>query len=228
MMRSLWTVISCLAVAHILAVAGFVLWLRSSDRLDMVRLERIREVLAPTRAEESVRLAEASAERQRQAAVVAKAAYDAEPPVRAGEQVLERHEAEEVQQARLERVRREVEDLRRTLALERADLDARTTAFEKKVSAFEAMRKLLAEHEGDEQFRKAVELYGALPAAKAQELLQTLVDEGKTDQVVAYLNRMEPRAAKKIIEKFPDPKLAADLLERLRTLGVEARSTESP
>lgn len=227
-MRSLWITVSCLALAHLLALGAFVGWLHTTGRLNTARVERLREIFAPTLAQEAAHRAAEEAKAQEHAAALVQAAHQAVPPVAAARQVSEKTADADVQQARIERVKREVEDLRRTLALERADLDARQTAFDRRVAEFDAMRARLQKQEGEEQFRKAVELYASLPAAKAQELLQTLVDAGDTEQVVAYLNRMETRTARKIIEKFPDPKMAADLLERLRTLGVEAHADEPP
>ncbi|MEC9374314.1 MAG: hypothetical protein VYC34_10740, partial [Planctomycetota bacterium] len=86
----------------------------------------------------------------------------------------------------------------------------------------------IIEQEEDEQFQRTVLLYESLQPQRAQEMMATLIQDGDSDQVVAYLNAMQPRAAKKIIEKFPDPIVAADLLERLRTRGLQAAAPEEP
>ena len=88
------------------------------------------------------------------------------------------------------------------------------------------MRQRLTSIEAGEQFKKTVTLYEGLSADKAQAIMETLLNDGKVDQVVSYLNAMQSRAAKKIIEKFDDPTVAADLLERLRTRGIQASAPE--
>ncbi len=226
--RTLMTVLVSLAVANFLAIGGFVGWLAASDRLDLDRLERIREMLSETRGEEQERLDIERREAERRAEEEAESARSALPPLNAGELLDALREHEEAARLRVARMEREAEDLRRALRREREELDQRITAFEEEKAAFDAMRRRLVEAEGDTQFQQAVALYEALPAAKAQEMLQTLIDEGKTDQVVDYLNAMDTRTARKIVERFEDPAVAADLLERLRVRGLQASAAEDP
>ena len=58
MVKSLWIIISTLAIANLLALIGFGAWLHTSDRLDGERLERVRRIFAETRAAEQTRLDE--------------------------------------------------------------------------------------------------------------------------------------------------------------------------
>jgi len=60
--RSLRTIITTLAIADILALAGFVGWLKMSDRLDMDRLEQVRSLFAETRAQQQAREAKEAQE----------------------------------------------------------------------------------------------------------------------------------------------------------------------
>ena len=62
-----------------------------------------------------------------------------------------------------------------------------------------------------------------------EKLLQELLDLKQVDQVVSYLNAMQERTRTKIIDEFikSDPKMATDLLERIRTRGMLARGPET-
>lgn len=51
-MKSLWSVVSFLAVVHLLALLGFLGWMYGSDRLSLERVRTVRELFAMTMAEE--------------------------------------------------------------------------------------------------------------------------------------------------------------------------------
>ncbi len=52
-MKRIWTIISILALANVLAIGGFVGWLQTSGRLNKDRMQRLRELFAPTITEET-------------------------------------------------------------------------------------------------------------------------------------------------------------------------------
>ncbi len=224
-MKSLWIIISTLAIANLLALIGFGAWLHTSDRLDGERLERVRRIFADTRTVERTRQEEEERKQEEARQAAAEQARADLPPLTADQRLAQARDQADVAALRLGRVHREVEDLRAVLLKERASLDADTEALAKERAEFEAMRARIMDMEGDEQFKKSLSLYESLPAEKAREMLLALVEQGEVEQVVAYLNSMQTRTAKKIVEGIEDPKLAADLLERLRTRGLEARAS---
>jgi hypothetical protein len=220
MIRSLWMIISTIALANLLALGGFLFWLHSSDRLDMDRLERIREILSETRAAEQTRL-DATAEQERTEELRQREeAAAALPPLTSSERLFLNDESDLIARQRIERMRREIEDLQRTLRTESARLDEREQEVQARRDEFLAMREQIARIEGDQQFKKTVNLLETMRPNQAQGMLQTLIDAGDVEQVVAYLNAMQPRTASRIVALFPDPVVAADLLERLRTYGL--------
>lgn len=225
MIRSTWTVITTLALANLLAIIGFTLWLVASGRISGERLEHIRTVFAERLEDEAARLEAEAAE----AAEAEAAAQEAEAarmiPISSGDRLAMQSQYDSVMQQSLERTRRALEDMRRTIELERSKLDEDMAEFERERDAFNAMRNRIAEIEGDEQFRKALTLYQSLQPKTAADTLKELYDQGEVDQVVAYLNAMESRKASKIVAQF-DPPVAADLLERLRTRGLVAAVPE--
>ncbi len=226
MMKSLRTIVTVMAIANLLALLGFVGWLHMTDRLDLERVERVREIFSETRAEQEAREEEERREADRLAREQEEAIRAGMPPLTA-EDVLDRRRGQnDVAAQALQRLKREVTDLQRTLRREREALDARIAEFEREKEEFNSMRQRLASIEAGEQFKKTVTLYESLPADKAQALMAELLASGKVEQVVSYLNAMQSRSAKKIVERFEDPSVAADLLERLRTRGLQASVPE--
>ncbi len=229
-MRTIWMLISTLAIANLLALAGFVGWLQASGRLSPERLQRLREVLAPTvaaeDAAEQMKLIEAQA-------AAAKAQEDSKAgraPLTAEQRLLLTHTQIDVTTQQQQRVQRETADLIATLLQERTELERQRAEFQAQVEEFNTRRNKIIEQEGSEQFRKAVALYGSLKPAQARTMLDALIKGGQTDQVVAYLNALQARTASKIISEFErdQPQLAADLLERLRQRGTEFAGARPP
>lgn len=228
MLRSLWTILTTVALVNLLALGGFAGWLVASHRLDRDRLERIRAMLAETIEEEQARLAEE--EQQQQAAL--KAAQEEQErrksPVAAVGRLQLAAEVSELVQEDLQRARKEQEALKRALAIERAALERDRAQFLAERNAFETMRKQIEAAERDEQFKKTIRLYESIKPAQAKDMLLALLNQGQTVQVVAYLNAMSSRAAAKIIKQFKDdPALAADLLERLRSFGLDPKLADA-
>ncbi|MHC4976365.1 MAG: hypothetical protein ACYTF7_07135 [Planctomycetota bacterium] len=222
-MRTIWTILSTIAIANMLALLAFVGWLVASDRLTTDRLESLRATLSETAQAEQVRL-DQEADDVRRAADEAEAQLKAQlPPISSTDRLLMNDESEELARQRLERVQRETADLQRTLRDESALLALQRENLELEIDSFEAMRERIAQIEGDEQFTKTVKLYESLKADVAQQMLQELIDDNQIEQVVAYLDAMQQRSASKIISAFDDKALAADLLERVRVYGLEAR-----
>ena len=63
-MRTLWTALSVLAVANALALAGFIGWLKATDRLDSARVAQVRTVFTKTLTQEKSEEEEAKAKAQ--------------------------------------------------------------------------------------------------------------------------------------------------------------------
>src|SRR5947208_212624 len=121
-MKKIAIVVSIIAIANLIAMAGFAGWLVKSDRLDMDRLRRARVSLAKTITQERDEnaAAKAKAESDEKAQIAAKLA--AKPPLTAAERLSARVEANELDSQRAERLKREVQDMQRQLNDERAKL----------------------------------------------------------------------------------------------------------
>jgi hypothetical protein len=249
-MKSVWLIVATLALANLLAIAGFVGWLKATDRLDMARIQKVREVLAPTRAQEMARQAEDQVKAESEKKTAEQKTRDALPAETAAAQIDGRTTAAEMDRQRVLKLREEVRELQRSLETERRVLDTARAQLDAERKSFNEERKKIAQIDGGAQFKKALGVYETLKPAEAKAAMQELlrapsrteavptgtapsapgVSPQGMDQVLAYLNAMQAESRTKVIKEFvkDDPRMAADLLERLRTRGVEAPGTAGP
>ena len=214
-----------LAAAHLLAVDGFFGWLAASWRIDAARLERLRELFAKPVAVEAKERREAEAK-------AAEAATDAELMQRLRELPLasaDRSETGSRAEERIELGLRAFEDktrrLREELRKDGENLEQQIRGFEERKAAWEASIAADKERETDEQFRKAVRLVESMPPKQARAWILELVKSGKTETAVAYLDAMTGAKASNLLKSFKgddETKVATELLERLRMLGLES------
>ena len=221
-MRTLWNIVSFLAVVHLLAVAIIVMWLWQSHRLDAARLTDIRDLLSTPvhEAREGMiaNLREAEDQRLKEAEDVLRA----NPPSDSATQI-QRTALVMLQE---DQARRRLDDEKRMmqeqLELATASVDDLRTEFDRERTAWENAVRDDRTQKTDEQFMQTVKQYEQSPPKQAKRMLQELVINGQMDQAVSYLDAMNPRAASKVLKEFKtdeEIKVATELLERLRTLG---------
>lgn len=230
-MRTLWNILSFLAVVNLLALVAFIGWLWQSDRLSPERIEQIRAMLSLTVAEQQQQALKAEQAAQAERAEQREQARRTDPPLPAAHQVAAVNLVREQQQraiarledernlmmAQIDRIRREYDDAQR-------QFEQQKQKWYDSIAAEQRRRE-------DEQFQQALRLYESIPPKQAQAMLSALVAGGEMNQAVAYFDAMNARAAAKIIREFktaPETELAKDLLEALRTFGVlDADSRDS-
>ncbi len=252
-MRKLWTVLSVIAVANLLAFAGFVGWLRQTDRLNMERVRAVRAMLSKTVVQEQaeVSAAEKASEEERVKAEQERQA--SKPPLTAAERLSARVEATELDRQRAERLKREIADLQRQLSDDRLSLSRERTEFEAEKKAFASSIASVSTEAEEAQFQKTLGVLQAQKPKDAVILLKQMlaapaaafeaVRTGgggaaapsgsaeseaaaqRTALVTNYLDAMTDKKRSLIIAELTksDPRLAAELLEELRTRGNFAR-----
>lgn len=227
-MRTLWTMLSVLAVANLLALTAFVAWLGATDRLDVTRVREVREVFSLTLTQRQAEEAQAKAKEEADAKAAEEKAKSEMPPVTAADTLEIKLEQSKADLERTEAARREVRIMQETLRRERLALDDDRLSLKTEREEFERARQIVAQTEGNAQFKKTLATIEGLKADQAKTALQQLIDQKDVDQVVAYLNAMQERTRTKIISEFisADPKVATDLLERLRMRGTVASAPE--
>jgi hypothetical protein len=251
-MKKVWTALCVVSLANLLAMAAFAGWLVRSDRLDMDRLRRARVMLTKTvtqekSEEESAAAKAAEDEKAAQAAKVA-----ARPPLTAAERLSARVEATELDNQRAERLKREVLDMQRQLNEERDKFEKEKAQLAADRKAFDDMVAASTASTTDAQFQKTLSVLESLKPAQALAMLKEMMADpaapadgsdgaqnpvaggtgavtaqsGKNMQrAVGYLDAMEEKHRAAIMKEVAktDPRLAADLLERIRKQGQFAR-----
>jgi flagellar motility protein MotE (MotC chaperone) len=223
-MRTLWNVVSFLAIVHLLAGLMLAGWLWHSRRLDGDRIMQVRALLAEPVTDE---------------AAPGDASGDDDPDAIDGVQTAAalpsgaRVELSSMLREQMMQSVRWLEDEKRLLTaqLERAtaQVEQQQQAFTDRQAQWEQSIEAQRQRRIDEQFGKVVRNLESVPPKQAQRILSTLVAEGRPEQAVAYIDAMNPRAAAKVLREFKsdeDTVLATELLERLRTFGLEAEVTE--
>ncbi|MCA9303691.1 MAG: hypothetical protein KC996_06185 [Phycisphaerales bacterium] len=221
-MKKLWTLVSTLAFLNLLAVLGFAGWVYTSGRIDKARIQEVQSLFGETVAERDQRLAV-----EEKAAAEALASMEKPLPelaLTADERNRVRVEMTQVDRQRRERTEREIQDLKGSLMNQQRLIDEDRKALRAEQEAFDAMRARLEIIEGADQFAKSLSVLSGLKPKDAMSALQVLLNEGKDEQVVSYLSKMDERVRTKIFAEFvkEDEQLAANLLESLRTRGLAA------
>lgn len=228
-MKTIWTALSVLAVANMLALAGIIGWLYKSGRLDERRVQETRQVFSETIEARKAREAEEAAKAEQAEKEALERAKFEKAPLTASELLARRIELTELDRQRRERLRRDIDDLKAGLARQQEVIDRGRAELDLERKTFEQMRKQILETEGSAQFKKALGAFEAMKPEQALITLQNMLqDEGAAgmDKVVAYVNAMQDRPRSKLMAKIveSDPKLAATLLERIRSRGTVATS----
>lgn len=228
MIRSLWIILSTIAVANLLALIAFFGWLGATDRVNVARLEATRSIFGETLVEARLKQEQEEKARAVRDAEEAEFAKIGRAPLPADHRMDIIREYEEIARQREQRIQRETQDLRRMLLADREALEQDRATFEQERAEFFAMRDRLTQLQKSEQFEKTVRMYESLKPDQSRSMMASLIQQGQTEQVIAYLDAMQARTSSRVISEFQkeDPVMAANLLERLRTLGVEARATE--
>lgn len=228
MLKSLWTGLCVLGIANTLALLIFFGWLKTSDRFSKDRVEAARLIFATTVAEDDAKKQAETVVVQQAAAKAQEEAKAALPPVTAELRAAIIREYEERTRQEKNRVQRETENLIETLTRRQEEFEKERTAFNATKAAFEKQRAEIVRLEGDAQFQKSLKVYQTLKPDAAKSMLQRLIDLGKMNEVIAYLNAMKPATTTKVVAEFQkaDASLAADLLERLKVYGLALGANE--
>jgi len=223
-MKTLWTMISTLAVANLLAILVFAGWLYGTDRINLARTEQIRVMLSQTVTAETAAAADAAAKVVVAAEETKKAEKAALPPESAAE-ALERQRADDDarEQTRVRR-QRELEDLARQLIRDRDTLDEERTKFLAEKTSFDSVRVAANTRARDAQFQQALATLEAQKPKDAYTVMRAMLDAKADEDVITYLTAMDEGKRAKILTEFikTDDKLAAGLLQQLRQHGVAA------
>ncbi len=223
-MKTLWNIVAVLAVMNLAAVVAVVLWLRSSDRLDSDRVQRIREMLSETVTDEKARGAAEAVAKVEQTKTQNEQAKRTGDSVTSEQAITAARDRSEAELASVMRIREESRQLQAALQKQQAELEkekAEVAEIRKKLDAKQAE---INNTGGDKQFKQALSALEAQKPAAAKQILQVLLAEGKRTETLDYLAAMEEGVRAKIIGEFVkgNDGVATELLEGLRTRGITA------
>ncbi|MFG0330956.1 MAG: hypothetical protein ACF8PN_13790 [Phycisphaerales bacterium] len=222
-MRTLWTALSILSIAHLLALAGFAGFLAGTGRLSRDRIDATRRLYQLTVADEQANKEAAESE----AASAAEAAmYEASmnTPNFGAESRSAR--VQTVDQVLLDRQRRadmELKSLERYLNQRIAELEQSKIDLQNEREAFEAERDRIRQLESDTQFKRTVEIFKGLGPEGQKTVIDEYLADGRETLVVDLIDALDKRTAQNLLKQFADPDggpVAARLLYLLSERGV--------
>ncbi len=225
-MRAILTALTILIVLNLLAVGAGVAWLAGTDRLSRERVEAVVAVFKPTIAQEEAAAREAealAAEAAQTQAEALRLAEVADGPKTLEARLAESRRVDEVTAQRVERLKREREDILRQIEAaklmierQREEIAVREQAFDQRVAAYQEQRE-------SDDFKRAVSMLEQLKPGQVKQVLQDFMATGETEQAVAYLAAMNQRKAGAVLREFkeePELEQARTLIEALRMQGV--------
>lgn len=225
-MKTAWTVISIVVLANMLALAGFVGWLRFTGRLDRARVNHLVEMFTLTVEQEVLEKEKAQAleeQAREQALQVARLESVGEGAVTLADRLHAQQQGSEAATLRVERMQREVHDLQRQLELTKQLLSKQRQELNDERKVFTEQARAADELRDDKNFQNALRMYEGVKPKQAKQMFQELMRRGMTDQVVDYLAAMQPRKAATVLKTFKSQveiEQVADLVQRLRERGV--------
>jgi len=222
-MKKIKKAIFIVALFNLFAVLGGAGWLMTSGRVSKARVMNMSMLFNEPVAIEQAKLKAEQAE-------IAKALAEQEKPLPAlalntPERNLVRVELTQIDRQRLDRMKRDVDNLQATLRKERILVERDRDNLEQEKMDFELMRQRLEELEGGIQFQKSLATLTGLKPKDAKAVLSILLSEWKNEEVITYLSSMDDRKRTAILTEFlkaGEDKLAAELLESIRLRGLES------
>lgn len=224
-MKSLRTLFTTVATINFLAMLLFAGWLWQSGRIDAQKVNAIRGMLAePGMGWQDELLAAGAAAADGQPG-------EAAPPLPSGARIdqIGMVRSQETQSRR--RLAEEKDMLLRQVANARRAIDAKEEELATERARWEEAMRRQRDLKVDEQFLKTVRQYEALPGKQGKKMITQLVEEGRTERAIAYLDAMNTRAATKILREFKTQEeldLATLLLEDLGRYGLAADAENPP
>lgn len=226
-MKKLTKAILIVAILNLLVVLAGAGWLLSSGRINKDRVLSMSELFNEPVAIEQAKLKAEKARIEKELAEREKPLP--ELPLNAAERNMVRVEITQIDRQRLDRMKREVQDLQATLRHERQLIEQDRIALVKERDEFKLMRDRLAGLEGGKQFKKSLATLSGMKPKDAKLMLSTLLADSKQEEVVSYLSAMDDRIRTQIMSEFVkagEVELAAELLESLRRRKLETTAAE--
>lgn len=206
MLGRLYHVAAIFAIAHLLALAGFVGYLAQSGRLSPERVNEITELLrnVPSEEEETEPTEEA---------------MDEEVSTQtSAEAIAAQREASQLRGAALDRAQRDLAAQRQLLERMLADQMRRTEQFREHVNAWKKRKEELRNEARDGGFQRELEYISKLPPKQAKTVLLKKWQNEPAD-AVRLLNAVKTSVGQAILEQMKSEEESQIMYELLEQLG---------
>jgi len=238
-LKTLWHLFIGIVLVNLLAAAGFVGWMYMDGRINEARLQSVVDTFSMTIDQEARQEAEVqrlAQENQQALEQQARLESVGKGPTSINEQLDKVQQADQTALEKIKFFNEQNQALREEMARFEEDYNRRVAKLDRDRKAFEKWVKDRAEQTQDANFQQVVRLYETQPPKQTKQAFQSLIAQGRTDQVVEYLAAMSSRKAGKVLSQFKSPQevpQAAELLEKLRvrgeyTLGTQPQPAGNP
>lgn len=221
-MRTLWTAISILCVAHMLALTGLLGYLAGTGRLSRPRIEAVRDVFALTVADQQAQEEQAAEKARATAEEAARLARLDDANLGVEHRINRLQKQEELIRGKIDRAEADRRQLEQALEQRLRDLERASAELKQQRTAFRNEVERQAKLRRDEQFQKTINILKGLPPAQLKAELEVYLARDDAEWVVDIIDALDKRTAQKLFEEFTTPtdlKVAADLLVRLKERG---------
>ncbi len=207
MLGRIYHVAAIFAIAHLLALVGFVGYLVQSGRLSPERAQEISELLRNVPAEEEETTED-----------------ETEAPAEEGtmqtsaEAIAAQREAAQLRGAALDRAERDLAAQRQLLERMLADQMRRTEQFREHVNAWKKRKEELRNEARDGGFQRELEYFSKLPPKQAKTVLLKKWQNQPAD-AVRLLNAVKTSVGQSILEQMKTEEEAQIMYELLEQLG---------
>jgi len=221
-MKTIGTAAVILAFANLLAIVCIVGFLHASDRLSIDRIKAIKEILTPTVPEDLAKVESEKGKSEQEAKAAADTVKMAIKPEPAADAVDSVKMADDIRQQQLMRLREEIRQLQAQQSTRQTELETARAALAAKEAQFQQRLAEMGKAAVDAQFKQALAALEAQEPADAKKVLQALIDTSQREQAISYLASMGSKSRAAVLTEFitADERLAAGLLEQLRTRGL--------
>jgi hypothetical protein len=216
--KKLLQVIMALLAINFLAAGAGVGWLVQTKRLDKEKVHAIREIVFPATTQASTsQPAEASATTKPSDLLDALLAKSAGRTPAEQVETLQRNF--DAQMAQLDRRERELADLQRQVELSKQQMARDRTALDAEKKSLDTQKQQNAKLASDKGFQDSLALYNTMAGKQVKQIFLSMTD----DQIVQYLQAMEPRSAARIIKEFK----SADEIARIQKVMEKMRQAQA-
>jgi hypothetical protein len=214
-MKRLLTTLAFTLAVNFLALIGALAYLYKTGKLTDEKIHTIRDLVLHPASQPATQPAADDANPTTQPSLQLEALLAKVSGRTASEQVEFMQRTFDANMALLDRRHNEVQNLKRTVELAQAQLDADRKKLAAEQTKLTTAQQAQAKLETDKGFQDTLALYTSMPAKQVKTIFMTLTD----DTMIQYLRAMEPRAATKITKEFKSPEETqriSTVLEKMR------------